>query len=523
MAAARTIVAVARVVNQHRVDDAGLATLRRPRAGVVAEHATGPDDFAAASGPVREYRRTLRVATRPTPAGAAHEVHEEIRFRLALPYWGWLFVPVVRRELGRLPPAGADEPRRTPWWAPPDRFEPRAASVLALLCTLALVSGYLGTLITQTITFAADRFDASDRAQGTTLAAVRIGVVLALGLTVLADRRGRRLLLVGSAAGSILVTATGALAPGLVWLGASQTVARGLSTALALLIGIVAAEELPAGSRAYGVSVLALSAALGSGMAVWALPLADLGPDGWRILYVIPLAALPLVAGVGRRLPESRRFRANVTHAPARVDRGRLRLLAASGFLASMFLAPASQFQNEFLRTERGFSAARISLFTIATSTPGGIGVAVGGRLADVRGRRLVGAVGLVGGATLTVAAYLSSGWALWLASALGSVIAAATVPALGVYGPELFPTSQRGRANGIITLVGVAGSSAGLLAAGALSDGLGALGPAMAVLAAGPLLLALLVITVYPETAHRALEDLNPGDEPVEDRPPGP
>jgi MFS family permease len=391
------------------------------------------------------------------------------------------------------------------------------------LCVLALLGGYLGTLITQTITFAADRFDADEAAQGLTLALVRIGVLLALVITALSDRRGRRHLLLVTATAAVIAAATGALAPSLAWLGASQTIARGLATALGLLIGIVAAEELPAGSRAYGVSVLALSAGLGAGMCVWALPLADLGPDGWRILYVIPLAALPLLLRVGRLLPETQRFHDHRVDTGVRADPARLRLLAGAGFLFSLFLAPATQFQNEFLRAERGFSAARITAFTLITSTPATIGIAVGGRLADVRGRRAVAAVGLTGGVGFTVAAYLSSGWPLWTFSALGSVIAAATVPALGVYGPELFPTSQRGRANGIITLVGVVGSSAGLLLAGYLARELGSLGAAMAVLAIGPLALVVLVLTRFPETAHKELEELNPGDvRPPDDVPPG-
>jgi hypothetical protein len=56
-------------------------------------------------------------------------------------------------------------------------------------------------------------------------------------------------------------------------------------------------------------------------------------------------------------------------------------------------------------------------------------------------------------------------------------------------------------------------GSGAGLVLAGVLSDRIGRIGPAMAVVAAGPLLLALLVIAAYPETAGRELEDLNPED----------
>jgi MFS family permease len=512
---------VARVVNHLTVDATGLDRLREPLEALIAERPDGDDAFVAAQGPVRSYRRTLTIDPAPDAGrapvdGARFDVVERIEFRLAVPFFAFLFLPVVKRQLRRPSDGTTPDHVRTdvqPWWAPPDRFDARASTILSLLCVLALVGGYLGTLITQTITFAADSFDADEAAQGLTLALVRVGVLIALVITALSDRRGRRVLLLATAAAAIGVAATGALAPSLVWLGVSQTVARGLSTALGLLIGIVAAEELPAGSRAYGVSVLALVAGLGSGMCVWALPLADTGPDGWRILYLIPLVALPLILRVGRLLPESRRYHQHHGEPSAPADLGRLKLLAGAGFLASVFLAPASQFQNEFLRSERGFSAARISAFTLLTSTPGGIGVAVGGRLADVRGRRRVAAVGLVGGVTFTVGAYLASGWPMWSLSALGSVVAAATVPALGVYGPELFPTRQRGRANGLITLVSVVGSSVGLLLAGYLARELGSFGAAMAVLAVGPLLLALLVVTKFPETAHRELEELNPSD----------
>jgi putative MFS transporter len=101
----------------------------------------------------------------------------------------------------------------------------------------------------------------------------------------------------------------------------------------------------------------------------------------------------------------------------------------------------------------------------------------------------------------------------MWGLSTLAAITGAMVVPALGVYGPELFPTSLRGKANGIIAILGVTGSVTGLLAAGALSDRWDGLGPALALLSIGPLLMAVLVVVAYPETAHRELEDINPED----------
>ena len=100
---------------------------------------------------------------------------------------------------------------------------------------------------------------------------------MALAVVALADRRGRRRLLMATALLAVAVTALGALSPGLWFLGGTQLVGRGLTTGMGILIGVFAAEELPRGSRAYGVSVLALSAALGAGMAVGVLPVAAVG------------------------------------------------------------------------------------------------------------------------------------------------------------------------------------------------------------------------------------------------------
>jgi MFS family permease len=320
--------------------------------------------------------------------------------------------------------------------------------------------------------------------------------------------------------GSCVVTALGALAPGMVWLGATQTLARALSTVVVLLIAIIAVEEMPSGCRAFAISLLAMTAALGAGLCVANLLYADVSTSAWRGAYLVPLLALVPIRVLGRRLPETRRFQqhhhersegAPEVHLP--FDRRRFVLLAVSGFCWALFIAPAAQFLNEYLRDERGFTGVELTLFVLLTNTPGGIGIIVGGRLAERRGRRLIGVIGVVGGVTFTVMTYVLWGWPLWAASVMAAVIGAMAIPALGVYGPELFPTSQRGKANGGLAVTSVLGSSVGLLAAGWLSDRLGGLGPAMAILAIGPAVLVVLVAAFYPETAHRELEDINPVD----------
>lgn len=489
------------------VGDADLPRHLALRDDVVAEGPpSGPDDdrtYPLAHGPFRHYERRVRVE----PAGdGRHRVEQTTTFRLGIGFWSVLFLVPVQRTLRR-------PPGRSPWWAPPEVLDAAAAASLASLASLSIVGGYLGTLITQTLTYAADEFGVGERTQGDTFAAVRIGVLLSMAVAAWADRNGRRRALLWCAAGGVVATSLGALSTSMATLGATQVVARGLSTALALLIVVVVAEEMPAGSRAYGVSLLTMTAALGAGSVLWLLPLVELDERAWRVLYVVPLLFLPLVRATAPLLAESRRFVRR--HAVARfAGHGhRLALLASSALLLAVFTSPASQLQNEYLREGFGFSAGQITLFTICTVTPGGLGIVVGGRLADVRGKRVVGALGVAGGTLLTVGMYLApSAPLLWASSAVGSVLGGLAVPALSVYGPELFPTALRTKANVAITTLGVCGSVIGLVAAGRLADRW-SLGPAVAVLGLSPAIVALLLIPRYPETAHRELEELNPED----------
>lgn len=490
---------------------AALDAVLAPRDGaLVAERALGAGRFELRDGPFHAYRRTVAVEHLP---GSRVHVTQTVEFRLAIPWFAFLFVLPTKRALARVGPV----PSR-PWWAPPQRLDARASSALGALGALSIVAGYLNTLLTQTITFAADEFGAGEGVQGLVGTAVRVGGFLSFAVIAAADRRGRRTIVLAAAAIGCAFAVTGAFSPSIAFLAATQVLGRPFATALLVVILIVAAEEMPAGSRAYAVSILAMAGGLGAGFCVMALPLADLGTRGWRAVYLLPVLGLLLVRRTARHLPESRRFVAPHGDATLAGHARRLWLMAVSGFLRNLFIAPASFFQNRFLDTERGFSAARISLLTLVTNTPAGLGIVVGGRIADVRGRKVVGITALTVGLVCSVAFFYATGWPLWVWSLAGAMVSAMGIPALGVYDPELFPTALRGKANAITTVASLAGSAVGLLLAGFLSDAWDRFAPVMTILGAGPLALAVLVAVAYPETARRELEDINPEDRPVRD-----
>ncbi|MGE0140913.1 MAG: MFS transporter [Ilumatobacteraceae bacterium] len=475
---------------------------RAPRNALVAERPDGTDRWVQAEGPFAEYERTLRTD--------GDEIVDTTTYRLVVPWFAWLFRWPVRSSLRHRAPGDG----KPPAWAPPDRLTAHHAKVLGLLAAVSMTAAFVNTLFTQTASFAAKDFGISEGGQSIAGVIVRCGIVIALPFTILADRIGRRRVIVLLAWLAPSCAALGSLAPNFWVLTASQTLARPLGIALDLLIGVAAAEEMPRNSRAYAVSVLAMASGLGAGIAVMSLPLADVAD--WRLVYVVSLIWLIAALDISRRLTETPRFehvlelhQVGRTH----VDRRRFAIIASVAFIANLFIAPASYFQNRYLDDVRDYSATGITMFTITTATPASLGFVIGGKFADTHGRRRLLALSLPIATTALVVSFSIGGWVMWAAAFLGGLLGGMAYPAFSVYRAELFPTGRRGQANGMIAALALIGGSVGLLVAGQLLDHGWGYGEVMALLAVGQLVAAVIVFTTYPETAHRSLEEINPED----------
>jgi MFS family permease len=281
-----------------------------------------------------------------------------------------------------------------------------------------------------------------------------------------------------------------------------------------VMILVMLAEEMSRESRAKSVGYVAIASSVGSGAAVVALPLADVFESGWRLLYALSLAWLPVAFVLQRQLHETGRFlrvQSMPDAAAARVSRSRLTTQIAAAFLTSIFVGAASVYLVNYLRDVRNYDAVGVSMFTIVTALPAGLGILLGGRIADVRGRRLMGAVTLACGTALVATSFAISGAAMWIVEIIGGVLLGMAFPALGVYRGEMFPTARRGTGAATVTASNLIGGSVGLIAAGYLLDSGWSYARVMGTLATAPILVALLVIMSFPETAHRELEDITP------------
>ena len=270
--------------------------------------------------------------------------------------------------------------------------------------------------------------------------------------------------------------------------------------------------------------MLTMAGGLGFTAVVVLLPLADFGDQSWRLSYVASGLTILLVPGLARNLKESIRYE---RLAGTDVERGRasevidrkygkrFAILAAVGFMTNMLSAPSAQLMNKYLEDDRGYSNSGILGFRAATTgLPGFIGIVLAGRLSELRGRRPVAATFLALAGLCQIGFFLSSGPWLYVFSILSVLAASCGGLAISTMGAELFPTEVRGTSNGMLLVVSVTGSAAGLIIAGQLSDSFGGIGRAIALCAIPTIIAAILFVPRLPEPAGKSLEEISPTEE---------
>jgi MFS family permease len=407
---------------------------------------------------------------------------------------------------------------------PPVPFTPEQAARLGALSAVALLANFCGGLLTQNGDAVTSAFGESDQALGVALAIARAGVLVSLVAIALADRWGRRRLILVALIGACGANLVTALSPTFEVFTGAQLMSRALVNTALIVAGIAAVEDAPEGARAFATGMFALALGAGFGLSVVLLPLADLGDYGWRISFALSAALVLLVPLIARHLKETHRYvrvaRKSTTRQRFRelVDSAygfRFLLLGLAAFLTNVFSAPSSQLTNRYLTHAHNFTNSDVALFrTVTAGVPGIVGVVLASRLAESRGRRPVTIIGLLVATGAQGAFFLAGNdLLLWITPVIAIIAAACAGLALGTLDAELFPTEARGTSSGFLLVSGVAGSAVGLVVATQLRDVVGGLGPAIALCGIASLLAAVFVVPRLPETAERHLDDVSPSE----------
>ncbi|HXQ90728.1 MAG TPA: MFS transporter [Acidimicrobiales bacterium] len=364
----------------------------------------------------------------------------------------------------------------------------------------------------------ADQAGLSGTVLGVGLAVLRLASLGGLPLAGLADRFGRRTMLLLTCAVGLVFTVLAAASPGYWWFVVIFALGRPHLSATNAIAQVSAAEETDSAQRAKAVALIAAGYGVGSGLTavIHGLAKSTLGFRGLFLLAAVPLAAIFFIK---RWLVESTRFAlaAQSTEHPVPVlgavgHAYRWRLLTVCGiaFAVAVVTGPANSFVFVYAQNVLKMSGDETAAMVSVASVFGLSGLLLGRVLADRVGRRPTGALAMTAMALTGTLAYSGSRDGLLVGYELGVLAAATLAPAAGALANELFPTSVRASVAGWLVGASVAGATVGLVSFGAIAD-VGnrfALGGAITFL---PVVLATGLFALLPETKGREPEDLWP------------
>ena len=380
-------------------------------------------------------------------------------------------------------------------------------AVLALAGVAAFFVSFDGYVMVLALPAIASDFHASVPAIADLGSIFGLGAIVGLPIAMLADQRGRRRLLPLAVAGFSLANLASAAAPGLWWLAGIRAGAVTFETVAASVATALVVEEVEARWRGLALAGLAVAAGAGVGLTTVLYPL--VAPH-WRWLYLLGASGLVAALALARWLPESQAWAvARHERIPIAVLlrppwRRRLLLLASSAALGSMLYEPAGLLVALFGSRQLGLGPPAISAVVVASGLASVPAFLVGGRLSDQWGRRRLAA-----GLTLMTALFAAGTFAgiaalYWVGNVLWSVLASASVPVLGAWAGELFPTSARATSEAATALAATVGGVAGLQLVALAQPRIG-LGPSV-VLAGGAAIAGAALLLLLPETRGEPL-----------------
>ena len=362
---------------------------------------------------------------------------------------------------------------------------------------------------------------------GVGLAVIRLAALGSLPLSGLADRLGRRRVLLGCTALGLAVSAMASLSPGYWWFVALFALGRPLLTGTNAVSGVIAAEETRSNDRAKAIALVTAGWGAGTGAIAVVRGLAGdaLSWRGLLALLVVPLVLVPLF---GRWLEEPDRFERSravsrpraggaVSPRPGRflgrpspTLRPRLLQLTVLTAMLGFVTGPANGLMFVYAESVLGLPRSATAAMVAAAGALGLCGLLAGRWAADRLGRRSTAGASQAVIALAAVLTYSGPAVAAVIGYLVAIIAASVFAPAAGALSAELFPTSVRATVAGWMSVGGVLGAVGGLVVFGLLVTALDSFLVA-AVMVAVPVVALCPLYGRFPETLGMELEESAP------------
>lgn len=397
---------------------------------------------------------------------------------------------------------------------PVGRFTAADRKLVFVIWVAGVIQGFGQSQASASLPFTRIGLGLSEGEMSLLLGVARLAAFAALPIGWLGDHRGRRrpflwamtFIIVGGSVAGLTFEA---------WqFGLLHSLLRTGTAAVSGLAVVILAEKASVPIRAYAISFYGAAVSLGSGIALMVLPLAENGPNSWRIPHLLTATGVLLLPFLIKNVPETEIYLESPHGGHWRELAtgpwsGRFWMVMAIGFLAAAFGAVGAAFSTERLISDVGLSTGDTVWILLLGGTLGGVGFFVGGHLADGWGRRNT--------SVLSLLLSLAGGITLYSSETLGVIIPAvmlsafgtfAFVPSGGSHRAELFPTALRASANTASSNAGLAGSAAGLMAGILTIDTLG-LSATVYILGVGTFAAAIMTL-MLPETRGHDLRAIS-------------
>ncbi|HEX4889803.1 MAG TPA: MFS transporter [Alphaproteobacteria bacterium] len=399
--------------------------------------------------------------------------------------------------------------------------------LLFFVCFCTMFEGYDILIVSLSLPHIGKEFNAGSDLLGYTVGLISIGTVLAFALVGLADRYGRRAIFLTAVSGYTIFTVLTAFSTSLYDFAAYQFIARLFMVTEIGVAAIILTEEMPARYRGVGVTLVFGLAIIGGIAGAMIYPLVIKSEFGWRGLYFLGGAVLPVLLIYWRRLQETQRWQRNQRPAGERrpsilasygemltifKPEYRRRLFAGTSiwFAVNAWSASTLFFFTYYVINERGWDASLVGSTLSAGFIFAILGNILAGPMIDFAGRRFTLCTYFAVASLSTMTCFLTQSQIIIMVSYCILMMTQAMWGISATITSEIFPTELRATGNAVVNnLLGRIGMVLAPPAVGVLSVWLGSVGTAVAVLAVAPFLAIPVILLLLSEAKGKTLEEV--------------